>query len=156
MWTRDEDWTMHPDGFSSDMSDEAAKKLWHVNELRKKVAAPLFKLSSALKTGGSAREKTVALYAFLEDISLPERTAEKAGKLHAAGKLRLEDEYLQLWDIVVSAMEQFVSVLDGMLMTTEDFVALFNCFSLSIKWAVYRSRLTASAWATWKGCAAAA
>jgi ATP-dependent helicase/DNAse subunit B len=52
-------------------------------------------------------EMLEALYEFLEKTDMPKRLGEKADRYLAEGDLQSRDEYLRLWDILVSAMEQF-------------------------------------------------
>jgi ATP-dependent helicase/nuclease subunit B len=72
--------------------------------------------------GGKLR----ALYAYLEEIGLPERIAEKEAALRTGGEIQLADEYRQLWDIVVRALDQFYAVLGGSAGSHQEFARLWK------------------------------
>ena len=67
-----------------------------------------------------------ALYDFLLAVDAPRRMEERAAEHDAAGRLQLADEYRQLWEILVSAMEQFAWVRGDMPLTLDRFAQLFR------------------------------
>lgn len=103
-------WTAHPDGFGLAFDDAARAALAELNELRARMIAPFTALRAALKAAETAGGCVRALYDFLEAEGVPDAVAARAGAHEAAGRLQLADEYRQLWEIVVGALEEVVWV----------------------------------------------
>jgi ATP-dependent helicase/nuclease subunit B len=116
-------WRMHPEGYGGKYTDETAARLERLNALRERVAVPLLKLEAAGRTS-SAAAQAMALAQLFEDIELPETLRKRAFSLREAGLEREAGEYVQLWDIIVSALEQCAAVLGDMSMTQEEFSRL--------------------------------
>ena len=123
-WERD--WTEHPDGYGLALDDRARAQLAALNELRARAIAPFAALREALMGEPPASDCVRALYAFLLAVDAPGRMSARAAAHEAAGRLQLADEYRQLWEILVSAMEQFAWVCGGTPMTAERFAQLFR------------------------------
>jgi len=123
-WTQKEDWSMHPDGYGLTFREEDTVALKRLNASRRKVAGPLENLRrNKDKTG---RGYAVALYAFLEEIRLPERLTARAAELEGAGERKLADEYRQLWEILTGALEQCALLLADTEMDLQEFASLFK------------------------------
>jgi len=117
LWNKD--WKMPPHGYGNER-DGDEKLLEQINSLRRFITNPLMNLRDGIKTESSAEVKLRVLYSFLEDINLPGRLTEKVGEFRRRGEMRLADEYTQLWDIIIKAMEQMHSILgDDKLSATE-------------------------------------
>lgn len=119
-------WDMNPDGYSAKETPKTKQTLAYLNELRARIAKPF----GALKEGFMGRE-TVGefvrtMYAFLCEMEMPQQMLARANSLEAAGDLQRAEEYRQLWDILVSAMEQFSWISDEQTITGEEFAALFT------------------------------
>lgn len=123
-WERD--WTEHPDGYGLPFDDRSRAQLAELNELRAKAIAPFSALREALKGENPASDCVRALYSFLLAVDAPGRMSERAAAHEAAGRLQLADEYRQLWEILVSAMEQFAWVCGDTPLTAERFAQLFR------------------------------
>ena len=121
MWGRE--WVLPPSGYRG-KSEEAT--LARLNEIRKQVTAPLFRLRDRIKGISESSAKLRALYAFFEEVKLPENIAEKAQMLEERGEARLADEYAQLWDIIVNAMDQTYAVLGDTPVSAYEFRKLFS------------------------------
>ena len=109
LWARE--WTLPPPGAGADAGLCAERALARLNELRLGITAPLFRLRDGIKGISEAKAKLGALYAFFEDIGLPERLSSKAVGLQERGERRLAEEYAQLWGVVMAAMEQACAIL---------------------------------------------
>ena len=120
------DWTEHPDGYGLALDDRARAQLAALNELRARAIAPFSALREALMGEPPASDCVRALYAFLLAVDAPGRMSARAAAHEAAGRLQLADEYRQLWEILVSAMEQFAWVCGGTPLTAERFAQLFR------------------------------
>lgn len=119
-------WTEHPDGYGLPFDDRSRAQLTELNELRARAIAPFSALREALKGENPASDCVRALYVFLLAVDAPGRMSERAAAHEAAGRLQLADEYRQLWEILVSAMEQFAWVCGDTPLTAERFAQLFR------------------------------
>jgi len=113
-WQRE--WVMPPSGYNSaarsvNKQDADKMQLKHINDLRKVIIKPLNILQGRIKGESTVGEKLQALYSFLEDISLPSVLLNKADDFNKHGQFRLADEYTQLLNIIVSAMDQMYMIL---------------------------------------------
>ena len=126
MWSRDEDWSASPRGFDGHESENDTAVLETVNRLRRDVASPIYRLSRALRRSKSAFEMVSALYDFTEDVGLYDRINERRNALIAEGDLQSAAEYAQLWQVLVTALEQCAEVLGGAEMDVSEFTALFK------------------------------
>lgn len=117
-------WTEHPDGYGLTADEKTREALAALNELRVRAVAPFTALREALKTAETAGACARALYGFLETEETPAHIAARAGAHEAAGRLQLADEYRQLWEIVVSALEEVVWVCGDMPMRAGRFAEL--------------------------------
>ncbi|MDO4270941.1 MAG: PD-(D/E)XK nuclease family protein [Eubacteriales bacterium] len=123
-WERD--WTEHPDGYGLPFDERSHARLDELNALRQKAAAPFSALRDRLKGEKPASDCVRALYEFLLAVGAPQRMADRAAAHEAAGRLQLADEYRQLWEILVSAMEQFAWVCGETPLSAERFAQLFR------------------------------
>lgn len=119
-------WTMNPDGYTGVLTDSGAALLSALNRIRESAIKPLEMLEDGLKSAETAAEYVSALYDFLDCIKAGEKIAQRADGQEAAGRLQTAEEYRQLWEILVSAMEQFAWVQSESKMTTDTFVKLFR------------------------------
>ncbi|MBQ8880869.1 MAG: exodeoxyribonuclease V subunit gamma [Oscillospiraceae bacterium] len=104
-------WTNHPNGLSNQWTEQDNAYLGELNRLREKALNPLLNLGKAMRGAVSLGQLVDGLYAFLRDIELDTRLEELASQLAQSGDLRNSQILGQLWDILLSALEQ----LDGML-----------------------------------------
>ncbi|NCB50720.1 MAG: ATP-dependent nuclease subunit B [Clostridia bacterium] len=125
MWLSKKDWRLHPDGYGGTNDDASAARLSEVNRLRRMAAGPLIRLSEHLGGADTAAAKAGAVASFFDDLNLAAKLAERADMLEADGRLQAAAEYARLWDIVVSALEQFCEVLGDAEMDTDSFSRLF-------------------------------
>lgn len=129
-WTNTKGWHEHPDGWGCEYTDETAETLREIDSLRRRVAAPLHAFYERGRAADTASGQARALAAFFEDLHLAERLSQRAEELDRLGMEREAAEYEQLWDIVVTALEQCGSMLGDAQMDTETFGRLF-CLVLS-------------------------
>ncbi len=123
-WGRE--WTMSPRGYAQELTEEERETLQTLNQVRRRVAGPLSRLSDAMRAGTGASDKLRALYGFMDETELYGILERKARELRASGREEPAAEYRQLWDIVVGAMEQFFEVLGDTPMDTEEFTRLLK------------------------------
>ena len=110
-WARRGDWKQHPDGYGAEETEESAERLRRVNALRRRVAAPLLELERLGKASATAAGQAAALARYFEALKLPETLERRAAELLAAGQESLAAEYRQLWELIVSALEQAEAIL---------------------------------------------
>ena len=119
-------WENHPDGLSAKWTDHAYAQLEELNGLRQQVMAPLDALRRRFREAVALRDQVLALYAFLEDIGLEERLSQLAGTLEETGESRDAQVLNQLWEILVSALEQMYDVLGDTRWEPEHFARLLR------------------------------
>jgi len=117
MWTRE--WILPPSGCGGE--EEEVSALARLNKLRRSITEPLLRLRDGIKGITEAGAKLRALYAFFEDIGLPDRLREKAESLEKRGERRLADEYSQLWGVIRTAMEQSYAILGDVKLSAAEF-----------------------------------
>lgn len=110
-WTREEDWVLPPSGYERSFDGKDEERLERLNSLRRRIVAPLVALHKEMRDAGTTGGKLRALYGFLENIRLPERLQAKAEDFFNHGEIQLRDEYVQLWDILKKAMEQYDAIM---------------------------------------------
>ena len=125
-WTREEDWKLHPDGYGADFSDGTWERLNRVNALRRRVSAPLIAFAESAAAAHTATEQAQALAGLLNSLGLSKRLAEKADRLYETGRAQAAQEYSQLWDICVAALEQSAAILGDAETDAESFGRLFT------------------------------
>ena len=121
-WTSQTPWAFHPRGYGERWREEDRALVERLDQLRRRVIAPLEGLrSTGVRTG---REHALGLYAFLEEIGLPEQLLEREKALRARGDRALAEESRQLWEILCSALEQCAVTLEQIPMDQEEFARL--------------------------------
>ena len=124
-WTKDTDWQMHPAGYEQNYTDEDKAILKRVNRLRRAVAAPLVTFAEENKAATTGHELVMALVHLLEALGVDERLSERAALLEAEGYLQQAVESQQIWEITMSALEQFDSILGSTELDADRFAQLF-------------------------------
>ena len=121
-----QEWTLHPGGLGGEWDEEAASKLAMLNEVRARGITPLVNLRKGLREAKALADQVDALYAFLEEIHLAEGLEALALQAEERGDNRSAQEYNQLWEIMLSAMEQLRAVLGTLGWDPEHFSRLFR------------------------------
>lgn len=122
-WTGRGDWTFRigPAFDDQEMSDYEKKTLKRVNMTRERVTKPLLALRSGIKGKKRVREACTALYVFLCDMQVPERIRDRIDRLDKSGDLNLANEYRQIWNIVMQALDQMVETVGNVITDTTGF-----------------------------------
>ncbi len=126
MWLRDTPWTLNPDGYGMDLTEERSARLAEINRIREKVRRPLSALAEGLKQQPAARDKARGLYEFAASAGVPEALRDKADGLLASGQVQLAEEYAQLWQIFCDVLDQFVEILADTQLDGEEFARLLR------------------------------
>ena len=123
-WNKE--WTFHPAGLGGEWDAESTEKLAELNEIRSRGITPLANLRKGLRDAKNLENQVDALYAFLEEIRLAEGLEQLALQAEERGDNRSAQEFNQLWEIMLSAMEQLRAVLGSMAWDPEAFSRLFR------------------------------
>jgi len=108
------------------VDDAARAALDELNGIRARGATPLLRLKAGLAAAKDTGEETLALYAFLEDIGLGRRLEGLAESSAGEAGLQRAQEYAQLYERMIGALEQLYGVLGRTVRSPEDFAALFG------------------------------
>ena len=119
-------WQNHPDGLGEEWTEEACSRLELLNEDRDKAVGPLLRLSRSFSQTQILREQVEALYRFLQEIDLEKRLAQLSEELDDEGDNRSAQILNQLWEILISALEQMYDVLGETTWEPEHFSRLFR------------------------------
>lgn len=125
-WTRSGDWRQHPDGYGNEYDEDANERLRGINALRRRVSAPLLAFEKRARGAETASAQAAALAELFAALKLPERLERRSRELYESGRESLAQEYTQLWDIIVSALEQSAAILGETPMSMEEFGKLFT------------------------------
>lgn len=125
-WEQREPWRQHPDGYGGEYDEQALSRLETINELRRRLAEPLLNFQRRSGEAVTASAQAAALSELFADLHLPETLEARADKLSAEGRGELAQEYVQLWDIIVAALEQSAAILGESEMDAAEFGRLFT------------------------------
>ena len=103
--------TLHPGGLGKDWNEESEALLAELNEARAISIEPLVRLRNGLRAANDLNGQVDALLRFLEETDLAGRLERLSVEAERAGDLRAAQEYNQLWEILIGALEQLSSVL---------------------------------------------
>lgn len=119
-------WENHPDGLGGNWDNASRESLEKLNKFREMAVIPLEKLRSGFLSAHNVSDQVKALYDFLVDISLEGRLSALADEMDQAGDNRNAQILNQLWDILISALDQLYSVLGHTKWESDHFSRLFR------------------------------
>ena len=119
-------WDWHPRGLGEIWDEAAHEQLRLLNGAREAVIGPLEQLQAGFREAVDLRQQVLALYGFLETIRLGDTLNKMAADLDTAGDNRSAQILNQLWEILVSALEQLYDVLGQTHWEPEHFSRLFR------------------------------
>ncbi len=123
-WAKE--WVRHPDGLSAPWTPFDENRLKQLNAARKLAMEPLFGLQKGFADGKNLGKQVTALYGFLEEIQLAKRLDDLAKELDAAGDNRGAQIQNQLWEILLTALEQLYDVLSQTVWEPDTFTRLLK------------------------------
>ena len=103
-------WNMKPDGYSTFISEDTAKKLVRLDGIRKKLITPICELRERIGDAAKVSEYAQALYTFMKSISLCERINARADELRALGELDLAEENERIYKMICDALDTLCEV----------------------------------------------
>ena len=123
-WTKE--WILHPDGLSGEWNEETRNRLAELEAARQRSVTPLHHLQTAFRDARDLRGQVLALYDFLRETKLEEKLSQLAEEMEEAGDNRSAQILNQLWEILISALEQLYDVLGNTAWEPEHFVRLLR------------------------------
>jgi len=120
------EWTNHPDGLRGVPSRESDALLAVLNEARELAVAPLIRLSKGFQDATTLSQQVDALRLFLDEIGLQTRLEQLSAIWDAEGDNRSAQILNQIWEILLSALEQMQDVLGQTAWDSEVFVRLLT------------------------------
>ncbi len=124
-WERSRRWRQHPEGYGMEYDEAAEEKLNRINSSRRFISRPLLSYYEAAAQGETAMKQASIFAGLLEKLNLAESLQRRSRELMESGREELAAEYRQLWDLCVSALEQFAAILGDSPMDMEEFGKLF-------------------------------
>ncbi len=121
-----QEWENHPDGLGAVWEDSSRKYLAMLNEARAAVIAPLVRLREGFRSALKVQDQVVSISRFLTDIHLEERLELLAQEMDDSGDHQNAQVLNQLWEILLSALEQLYDVLGELQWEVEHFTRLFR------------------------------
>ena len=119
-------WVNHPDELGGEWTEKAKKKLALLNRAREAVILPLLSLRDGFQKAQNMAQQVEALYHFLDSIRLADRLDMLAQDMDRSGDNRSAQILNQLWEILLTALEQLHDVLGETVWDTENFTRLFT------------------------------
>ena len=119
-------WDLHPSGLGEVWDEVSHLRLAYLNNAREAVMDPLARLQQGFRQANNLQDQISALYRFLEAIHLEEKLGAMAQNMDEVGDNRSAQILNQLWDILISALEQMYDVLGQTSWEPEHFVRLFR------------------------------
>ena len=120
------EWTRHPDGFGQEPDEASRQTLFELNVWREGAVAPLDALHKAWQAERTVAARVQALRTFLEQTHFPEIACEQTNELYRKGRAQAAQEQEQLYEILITAMEQAALVLGGQEMELDRFLQMFR------------------------------
>ena len=120
------EWENHPDGLGGLWTEESIAELEELNQARTLALEPLVILRKKIREATSLSQQIEALYSFFDGIDLRNRLDKLAQELDARGDNRKAQILYQLWEILLTALEQLDDMLGQTAWDAETFTRLFR------------------------------
>ena len=119
-------WTNHPVGLGEKWNDTMYSCLNNLEATRKTIIKPLLQLKAGLHNARTMGDMVKTVFTFLEQLHYSERLSRFAEELDADGCGREAQILNQLWDVIVSALEQLYDILGETAWEPENFLRLLK------------------------------
>lgn len=119
-------WTQHPEGYDGKFTDDITTELQILSSEKDRVIAPLLHLSSGLKSAGNVEAMVRQLYFFLEETSLYDKLNNQLELMTADGLLEEAQEMAQIYEILLSCLEQTVAVMGELKMNPRELLKVME------------------------------
>ncbi len=120
------EWENHPAGLNDVWTDADRTLLAELNQARSVAIAPLMHLHANMKKATTLGQLVEAIYYFLEEINLNSRLEKLSIQMEQAGDLRGGQILGQLWEILLSALEQLYDMLGDTFWDMQTFTKLLK------------------------------
>ena len=124
MWCKD--WQYHPGGLNQIWTDRDERQLTYLNAARARAMEGLQVLAEGFRNAKNVSEQVQALYEFLQQIGLAGKLKALAEEMQQNMDFRNAQILNQLWQILLSALEQLYDILGQTVWEPEHFVRLFT------------------------------
>ncbi len=105
------EWTGNPDGLDMRLDSTAAKRLWYLNLLRRRIMRPLEKLYNTLfSSGANGHDFAKALYQYLMDVRADRLTRMRIYGLDKIGEHSLAERMEQIWDLTMQLLDKIAVI----------------------------------------------
>ena len=121
-----QNWENHPEGLGCPWEEHNRQYLSMLNESRLAVITPLTHLRDHFHNAKNVREQVTGIYQFLSEIKLEERLEQLALEMDSSGDNQSTQVLNQLWEILLSALEQLYDVLGETQWDSDHFTRLFR------------------------------
>lgn len=125
-----EDWTYYTSNTFTKEKEEPTEEekdyLNRINDTKSWVEEPLRNLEEKCSGKKTLKEMVVALYEFLEDVSVFDKMKEKVEEFEKQGMQNKVKEYSQMIDILMEVLEQSVEVLGDEKVDKKEFIKILN------------------------------
>ncbi len=121
-----EEWKFHPQGLSAQWDAAALAQLAALNQARVLAIEPLMRLEAAFKAAKTMRDQVLAVYHFWEETEFAQRIDALAQQMDESGDNRSAQILNQLWEILLTALEQLYDVLGETVWDAESFTKLLK------------------------------
>ncbi len=126
-WVNDDWWETQILRAKEREDEQAANDFSRFNAMRKTIMAPILKLQESLKnSNGTVEAYATLVYRFLEDIFLPDRIEEMVTEFRQNGHLSLADEYSKIFEIILTVLDECVSLFSQERMPFDDFAHILE------------------------------
>ena len=119
-------WKEHPSGLGAKWTDQDTLRLEKLNTARIKLIDPLVHLRDAFRGAKKLSDQVVAIYHFFEQIQLAQKLDAFACEMDASGDNRSAQILNQLWEILLTSLEQLYDVLGETIWDQDSFVRLYT------------------------------
>lgn len=121
-----QNWENHPEGLGCAWEDSHRHYLSMLNDARAAVTTPLVQLRDGFRNAVNVHDQVLAIYRFLTEIRLEERLDLLAREKDASADHQSAQVLNQLWEILLSALEQLHDVLGETQWEADHFTRLFR------------------------------
>lgn len=121
-----QEWKLHPRGMGNEWKEDDRRTLQQLELWRETALAPLIRLREDIKQAKTVTGQLQALAAFYTRIGLAETLRRETEQLYEQASAQRAQQTEQLYDILISAMEQAHRVLGELPMELTQFTQLFS------------------------------
>lgn len=116
-------WDMSPEGYDGARDPDFLKTL---NEIRQRAVEPLEALRQSLPASAAGTVYTAAVRAHMARTGLQAAIEARADRLRADGRAQEAAEYVQIFEILCGALDQFDAVMGADVLARQDFLSLLE------------------------------